>query len=249
VDIFTVRMAAFVLLLARIAAFVMVLPILGSTTVPVRVRVGTALVLTLAFAAAMPPTVPAAGGQWLGMSLAMVRETLTGVALGLAVGIVFVAAGQAGRIMRRQMGLAIAEVYDPLTGEQGAPLGALLQMAFVLLFLAAGGHLLLLGLIDRSFAAFPVGTGPTAEAMMRGVLEAGSLMLEFALTLAAPILAAFLLLAIVLGIFARVVPEMNILFMSLPLRVGLGLLMTAAVLPSFRTFNGQLADWIRRFLT
>jgi flagellar biosynthetic protein FliR len=68
------------------------------------------------------------------------------------------------------------------------------------------------------------------------------------LRLAAPMLAAFLLLMIVLAILARAVPEMNILFISFPLRVGLGLLMAAIFLPFTNEFVSEFADWMGKLL-
>jgi flagellar biosynthetic protein FliR len=68
------------------------------------------------------------------------------------------------------------------------------------------------------------------------------------LKLAAPILAAFLVLMVVLAVFARMIPEMNILFISLPIRVGLGLLMVAIFLPFINTFVAEFADWMGKLL-
>ena len=73
-------------------------------------------------------------------------------------------------------------------------------------------------------------------------------MLIHGLKLAAPILAAFLLLMVVLAVLARMVPEMNILFISLPLRVGLGLLMVAIFLPFFSSFVGECARLMGKLL-
>jgi flagellar biosynthetic protein FliR len=81
-----------------------------------------------------------------------------------------------------------------------------------------------------------------------GVIKAGSAMFIAGLRLAAPILAAFLLLMVVLAVLARIVPEMNILFISLPLRVGLGLLMTTVALPFINGFVAEFADWMRKLL-
>jgi flagellar biosynthetic protein FliR len=73
-------------------------------------------------------------------------------------------------------------------------------------------------------------------------------MLIHGLKLAAPILAAFMLLMVVLAVLARMVPEMNILFISLPLRVGLGLLMVAIFLPFISSFVGEFAQLMGKLL-
>ena len=237
----------FVLLLARISGFFAVLPIFGWRALPVRVRAGMVLLVTIFFAA-IKPAYPAFGVHWLEAATLVGRELLCGLALGLAVRLVFQTAQQGGRIMGRQMGFALAQIIDPLSGERSQPIGIFYEMTFALFFLAVGGHHLLLRIIAYSYKAFPVGTAPGAQTLAEGMVQAGSAMLLFALQLAAPLLAAFLALSVVLAVLARVLPEMNILLMSLPLRVGLGLFMAAAAIPMLRSVTSQLAGWMGRIL-
>ena len=84
--------------------------------------------------------------------------------------------------------------------------------------------------------------------LAEGVLNAGSTMLVFALKTAAPLLAAFLLLSVVLALLARVLPEMNVLLASLPLRVGMGFFMAAAIMPTLNELADELAAWMNRSL-
>ena len=93
-----------------------------------------------------------------------------------------------------------------------------------------------------------MGTTPTIPVLAEGISKSISAMLMAGLRLAAPMLAAFLLLMVILAVLARIVPEMNILFISLPLRVGLGLLMAAAFLPFINEFVAEFADWMGKLL-
>jgi len=79
-------------------------------------------------------------------------------------------------------------------------------------------------------------------------VEAGSVMLVAGLRLSAPMVAAFLLLLVVLAVLARIVPEMNILFVSLPMRVGLGLLMAVIFLPLLSRFVSEFSDLLGKVL-
>jgi flagellar biosynthetic protein FliR len=81
-----------------------------------------------------------------------------------------------------------------------------------------------------------------------GIIKASSTMFVASLRLAAPLLAAFLVLMVVLAVLARMVPEMNILFISLPVRVGLGLLMAAIFVPFIEGFVAEFADWMGKLL-
>jgi flagellar biosynthetic protein FliR len=135
-----------------------------------------------------------------------------------------------------------------LTGEEAQPLGNLLEMMFIIMFLSANGHHLFLLTLSRSYEAFPAGSIPTIPVLTAGIARAGSTLLMAGLKLAAPMLAASMLLMVVLAVLARMVPEMDILFISLPLRIGLGLLMVAAFLPLISTFVGEFAELMGKLL-
>jgi flagellar biosynthetic protein FliR len=127
-------------------------------------------------------------------------------------------------------------------------MGMFMEMIFILLFLSVNGHHLLLLIISRSYEAFPSGQIPTIPHLAEGVAQAGSAMLIAGLRLAAPILAAFLVLLVILGVFARIMPDMNILFISMPLRVGLGLLMAGIFLPFINGFLSEFAELMGKLL-
>jgi flagellar biosynthetic protein FliR len=178
----------------------------------------------------------------------LISESLYGFALGVIVICIFSAVKLTGRIIERQMGMAMAATLDPLSGERSQPLSILLEMIFILLFFSANGHHLFLIIISRSYESFPPGVVPTIPILLEGVVSAGTTMLLICLRLAAPMLAAFLLLLVVLAVFARIMPDMNILFISMPLRVGMGLLMMGIFLPFINQFVGEFAEWMGKLL-
>ena len=240
----------YLLLLARVSAFLMVLPIFGWQSLPMVVRAGMALTLTLFFAMSGVGRVDVdiSGAGALAMGLLTVREIACGLALGLAVQLVFLAVQQAANVMALQMGFGDAGIIDPAMGEETSAITTLMEMSFALLFLAAGGHCLLMQVLQRSLTAFPLGGPVDFGALAEGLVQAGSTMLLLALKLAGPVLAGFLLLSMVLGVLARVMPEMNVLTESFPLRVALGLLMASITLPSLERFGAELGGWLNRFL-
>jgi flagellar biosynthetic protein FliR len=242
------KLLGFVMVLTRISAFFIVLPVFSWRTIPVRIKVGLTVLLAIFFSVITPLVIVPNRVSVLEAVLLIANEATYGLALGLVAAIVFSAVKLSGRIIERQMGLAMAEVLDPLTGERTQPLGSLLEMIFILLFLSANGHHLLLLIISKSYEAFPAGSIPTVPVLTAGVVKAGSAMFVAGLKLAAPILAAFLLLMAVLAVLARIVPEMNILFISLPLRVGLGLLMVMIFFPFINGFVAEFADWMGKLL-
>jgi flagellar biosynthetic protein FliR len=247
-SLYVEKLLGFVMVLTRISAFFLVLPVFGWRTIPVRIKVGLTVLLAIFFSVISPLVIEPNRVSVLEAILLIANEATYGLALGLVAAVVFSAVKLSGRIIERQMGLAMAEVMDPLTGERTQPLGSLLEMIFLILFLSANGHHLLLLIISKSYEAFPAGSIPTVSVLTGGVVKAGSAMLIAGLKLAAPILAAFLLLMVVLAVLARIVPEMNILFISLPLRVGLGLLMVMIFFPFINGFVAEFADWMGKLL-
>jgi flagellar biosynthetic protein FliR len=235
----------FALLTARIGGFVLVSPIFGWKAVPAIVRSGLVLMLTVFFAATMPLAINVMTVHWLQAIILIGQEAIIGLGLGLIVRLVYSAVLQGGLIAAQQMGFSDAGVLDPISGSQSRPIATFFEMIFALLFLAANGHHLLVRIIASSFKSFPVASTPDIPLLTEGIVVAGSAMLLFGLKLAAPILAAFLVLAVLLCILARVLPEMNILMASFPLRVGAGIFMAGAIMPSLNAFTGELAKWMR----
>ncbi|MBL7152227.1 MAG: flagellar biosynthetic protein FliR [Phycisphaerae bacterium] len=250
------KLLDFAMVLTRVSAFFLVLPVFGWKSIPVRVKVALTILIAIFFTFTSPFAVATnSGRQGPGQQVSIVEtilllsnEAIYGLCMGMITVSVFASVKFCGRIAERQMGMAMAQILDPLTGEQAQPLAMLLEMVFIIMFLSANGHHLFLLTISRSYQAFPAGTTPTLPVMIDGVVKAGSTLLIAGLRLAAPMLAAFLLLMVVLGVVARIAPETNILFISLPLRVGLGLMLAGMFMPFINGFVGEFADWMGKLL-
>ncbi len=245
------RLFDFAMVLTRVSAFLLILPVFGFKAIPMRIKVALALFISFFFTMAAPHAARSNPGEeisTLEVVLLLSNEAIYGLCMGVIVTSVFATVKFCGRIAERQMGLAMAQILDPLTGEQAQPLGMLMEMIFIIAFLSANGHHLFLLTISRSYEAFPAGSIPTVAIMTGGIVKSGSTLLMAGLRLAAPMLAAFLLLMVVLGVVARIAPETNILFISLPLRVGLGLMLAAVFIPFITGFVGEFADWMGKLL-
>ena len=242
------KLLGFVMVLTRISAFFLVLPVFGWKSIPIRFKVAATVLIAIFFSLITNFAGSSKHISSLEAILLISNEAIYGLALGLIAAILFSVIKMTGRIIERQMGMAMAETLDPLTGEKGQPLSNLMEMVFVILFLSANVHHLFLLAIWRSYETFPAGSTPSIAVLVEGIIKAGSAMLATGLMLSAPILGTFLLLMVALAILARIVPEMNILFISLPLRVGLGLLMAGIFFPFINGFISEFADWMGKLL-
>ncbi|MBI5724563.1 MAG: flagellar biosynthetic protein FliR [Planctomycetes bacterium] len=236
----------FVLLLARITAFFAVLPVFGWTPLPVFVRAGIAVLIAVFFYLNIPAAGPEVYGlSWLGGIIAVIQEIIIGIGLGLTANFLYMAVQMCGHVAAQQMGMADAGVINPATGEEGETMALFMEMSFLVCFLVAGGHQLLIWLLASSYKAFPLASPPDVGALAQVLLAAGSAMFIFAIKLSAPVLAAFVVIIVAMAILARILPEMNILFESFPIRVGIGFLMAAAMLPLLQTYTGEMSLWLQ----
>lgn len=238
----------FTLIMTRVSSFFLVLPIFGWSTIPLQVRVAIVMLLSLFFCVFRPLGIHPEAMSAMGAMLLLASEVVYGLALGLTAAMLFSVIQVAGRIAEQQMGMTMSEILDPLTGEETGSLSSLMDMVFILLFLSANGHHLFLQILSRSYDAFPPGMTPRLDLLVEGVVSTGSAMFVASLRLAAPLLAAFLVLMVTLALLARLVPEMDILYISMPVRVGLGLFLVAAFMPFVGGFVTEMADWMAKLL-
>ena len=247
-DALTEKLLGFAMVLTRISAFFLVVPVFGWEIIPTTMKVAAAVLLSIFFSLTSPLIVSAEQVSAVQAMLLLGGEATYGLALGAIVSVLFSAVKLSGKIVEDQMGLTMAEILDPLTQEQSQPLASLLEMIFVIAFLAANGHHLLIKVIQHSYELFPPGKIPTMAVLAGNMLEATSMMLIAGLRLAAPILAVMLVLLVALAILARIVPEMDIFFISFPLRIVLGFVMLAVFVPFIDEFVGEMTQLMAKML-
>ena len=235
--------AVFVLVFARIGTMLMLLPGLGEFSVPVRLRLAVALLL----AAVLLPLHRAAYPVDLksfGPLLSLLGEELfVGAVLGLAARLTVSALQIAGSIVAQQMGLAFVTAIDPAERDQSVILSNFLTMLGVTLIFATDLHHLVIMALDDSYRVFAPGEAPlvgdAAALSARTVASA----FRIALQLAAPFLMFGLLFNLGLGVLSRLMPQMQVFFVGLPLSILLGFLILVLVLGAMMTtFLGEVGS-------
>jgi len=247
-DAMTENVLVFAMVMTRVSAFFIVVPLFGWDTIPVMIRVSVAAILSIFFSLTNPPAAAFHQTSALQAMLLLGCEATYGLALGAIAAILFSIVKLGGRIIEDQMGLSMAEIIDPLTEERGQPLATLLEMIFVIAFLAANGHHLLIRVIHRSYEIFPAGKIPSIATLTGNMLDATSMMLSAGLRIAAPILAALLIVLVALAILSRVVPELDIFFISFPIRILLGLVMLVIFVPFIDGFVSETVKLMAKML-
>ena len=223
------------------------LPVLSQRSVPLRVRVGLAFLITVCAQASLPemPVVPLDSPLAL---LVVVQQVLIGATLGFAARIVFAAIEFAGELVGLQMGLNYAGFFDPSTGGQGTAVGRFFGTTVAWLFIVINGHLLIIMALVQSFQAFPVGPEPFAFLRALQPQVWGAEIFKLGLWIALPIITMLLFMNLVLGIISRVSQQMNIFAIGFPITLGVGLLGVLLTLPMMQApFTMALEQMLSHF--
>jgi flagellar biosynthetic protein FliR len=201
----------FTLVLVRTSGLVIAAPIYGGSDVPAQVRVFLAFALALLMTPGQLAAPVPAPETLVGYAVLVGGEVVVGLVLGLGIMILLSGMQLAGQIVGQLSGMSLAEVFSP-TADANLPLFSQVLYLFTLaVFVAIGGHRLVMGGLLDTFAAMPPGSATlsasTADAMTTLVVQSFSL----GIRAVAPVTVALLLTTIVMGIISRTLPQLNVM--------------------------------------
>jgi flagellar biosynthetic protein FliR len=222
--------AAFMLVFARIGAMVMLLPALGESNIPVRIKLAIALLLTLILLPLHRQAFQIDMQSLASVLVLMVREILVGILLGATARVTLAALQVAGAVIAQQMGLGFVTSVDPTQGEQGVLVGNFLTMLGVTLLFATDSHYLVIAALNDSYRIFSPGEAIAAGDVAALATKAFAAAFKLGLQLSAPFLVFGLVFNIGLGVLARLMPQMQVYFVGVPLSILAGFLVLAVVL-------------------
>ncbi|MEJ2059512.1 MAG: flagellar biosynthetic protein FliR [Gammaproteobacteria bacterium] len=223
----------------RIAAMLVAAPLFGARTVPVRVVIALALVLTWAIHDLIPP-VPSIDPFSLSGLLVTGYQVLIGAAMGFVLHMVFSALVMAGEAVGLSMGLGFATLVDPQNGVQVPVVSQYYLILGTLLFLALNGHLFLIEMAARSFRSLPVGTPGLNGEVFWQVARWGGQMFAAGLLVALPAVASLLLVNLAFGVITRAAPQLNIFAVGFPITLVMGFALILLSLPTLVPRFGSL---------
>jgi flagellar biosynthetic protein FliR len=232
---------AFLLTFARVGAMVMLLPGVGELSVPSRVRLAIALVLTAILLPAHQKAY-AVDLKTFGPVLVLLFQELTvGVVLGLTGRLAVSALQITGAVVAQQLGLGFVTAVDPTQNQQGVLVGNFLTLMGVALIFATDLHHLVIAGMNESYTIFQPGELPLMGDAAQHVTKVIATSFRIGIQLSAPFLVFGLLFNIGLGVLSRLMPQMQVFFIGLPLSILLGLLLLLLVIGAMMgTFVGYL---------
>ncbi len=226
---------SFILIFARTGAMSMALPGIGDRMVPPRIRLVFALALSLILFPLVSQVFPSLPTSLFGMMSLIVGEVLVGLAIGFSVQIVVSAIQFAGATIAFQTGLAFAQNVDPANGIQNSLFSTFLSLLTVALIFATNLHHLLLSAIHDSYFLFKPGsilpTGDFAQIAVQ-TLSGG---FKIAIQLAGPFLAFGLIFYLGVGVLSRLIPQVQVFFLAMPLNIMLGIILFMLLLATLMT--------------
>lgn len=226
-----------VLVGARVSGLLLIAPALASTVIPRLVKVATLVLFTVLMQPAVLPLVP----EPVLTLPAVAAEVLIGLTLGLGAAVIVGAAETAGDVMAVQIGLSGSAILDPIdTAAQMPVLGVFTRMFAVTLLLALDLHHVMLGALADSFVTLPPGQPVSFANGLGEMVRLGSGLFALGVRFAAPVIAVVLLTNISLAILTRAAPQINLLAVSFPVQISLGLFALSAALPAM---GRTLASW------
>jgi flagellar biosynthetic protein FliR len=237
----------FVLVLTRIGALVMTLPVLGGSSIPIQIRALLAisvamLIAPLHWGVTLPEIENLAA---LGMLMA--RETLLGLALGTSVMILLSGMQLAGQVVSQMSGLSLADVANPTFDTTVPILSQLLESLAIALFFLLGGHRLVLGALLDSFTWLPPGAATMPEDLIQVLVQVTAHSFHVGIRASAPVMVALFLAVLVVALISRTLPQLNAVAIGLNFNaILLPLIVAVSIGSAAITFQNELAGVLQQ---
>jgi len=236
IDVLPQITSVFLLIFARLGAMIMLIPGFSNSSINVRARLTLALVVTFVFFPILQGNFATLPTQLLPLIALVLREALIGLAIGASAAFIMATTQIAGTIIATQIGLAYSQTFDPSQGVQGVILGSFMSTVAVVAIFTADLHHLSLGALYYSYELFDPGVVPTASDMVQLVLRLITEAMVVATQMSAPFLAFGLIFYLGIGVLSRLMPQVQIFFVAMPLNITIGLLLFGLLFATMMTW-------------
>jgi flagellar biosynthetic protein FliR len=236
---------ALMLIFARIGSAMMLLPGFGEFYVMQRFRLLLALLIALLLTPLLGPGLPALPGSPVRLVGIVGSEAVIGLFLGSVARILLSALDIAGTIVSFQLGLSAAQIFNPMAAATASLTSTFYGLLGVLLIFLTDLHHLLIRALVNSYNIFPPGVLPPAGDLSEMIAKSVAGAFLIGMELAAPFLLLGLLFYAAIGIVSRLVPQLQIMFVTLPLQILGGLFCLVFVLSA--SMQWFLEAFMRQF--
>lgn len=236
------------LILVRITSFVSLAPFFGQNNVPMRVKLGFSVLVSILLFYTLPPQTVEYNGV-IEFATIVIKESIAGLLLGFSTFICNMIIMFTGKLMDIEIGLAMAQVFDPLTRTQTSVIGNIYSYAIMLLLLVSNMHLYLLGAIVDSFTLIPIGGIRLGSTMYDTVVGFVANYFIIGFRIALPVFGTILIMNCILGIMAKVAPQMHMFAVGMQLKILAGLFVIFITISLVPTVANFIFDQMKSMLT
>lgn len=221
----------FLICLSRVAGFVAAIPVLLANQTPPQVKAGLVIMVSMVLFPVMAPTLGNFSFTPTSLILVLISEVLLGSMIGLVARMIFTTVEFGGTVIGYQMGFAAANVFDPQSDRQLALISQFQNVFAILIFLAIDGHHVFFQIAVKSYTLLPPGHFNISGGVVPYLITLSSRIFFLGIQFSAPILAVLLLSGLILGILARVFPQLNVFLLSFPLNIAISFTVIGLTLP------------------
>jgi flagellar biosynthesis protein FliR len=240
----------FLVCTARVAGFMGAIPVYFGNQTPAKIKTALVFAVSLVLFPILSPSLPQISFNPVSFFLFIINETILGLIMGLMSRLIFTAVELGGTIIGYQMGFAAANVFDPQHENQVSLISQFQNVFAILIFLALDGHHIFLKTVVRSYQLLPPGQMILSGEATQYLVELTSRMFALGVQFSAPVLAILLLSGLILGILARVFPQLNVFMLSFPLNIGIAFIVIALTLDMVTSLLRREFDALgEKFLT
>lgn len=252
-DIIAQGFDIFLLVLVRMTGLFVVAPIFGRRNVPTYFKIGFSFFAALILINTTAVQNVQYDDNLLSYAMLVAKEFLVGLSMGFIAYITYNAIYIAGEIIDMQVGFGIVNVMDPMSNIQVPITANVYFIVSMLVFLSIDGHHMLIKALFDSFTTLPLGTAEFSAALTDNYISLFSSVFSTGFRIAAPIVATILIADVVLGTISRMVPQMNIFVIGMPLKIIVGLLVLVITIPAFvnvmesvfKLMNNSVVDYVK----
>ncbi len=213
----------FLLILVRVSCFVFIAPFFSVTGAPARVRIAISVFTSLLLYTVLTPHEAVVYDSVFSYALIVAKEAIAGFLVGFSANICTAILNFAGSIADMETGLSMATLFDPATKQQTGITGAFYQYVVMLMLIASGMYRYLLGALADSFLLIPVnGVHISGENLTQTMIVFLTDYIVIGFRICLPIFCVILLLNVVLGVLAKVSPQLNMFSVGIQIKVLVG---------------------------
>ena len=230
----------FLLVFTRITCFIYIAPFYGMSNTPKRVKIGLGFFISLLVYSMLSPYETIVYNSVEGYAVVVLKEAVTGLLIGFGANICTSIISLAGQIIDMDIGLSMATMFDPTTNEQTTITGGLYKQLILLMLIVSGMHRFILQALIDTYELIPVnGAVFHSNALLAAMIQFFTDYIVIGFRICLPIFIVILVLNVVLGVLAKVSPQLNMFSVGIQIKILVGLVvlfLTIGMLPSAADF-------------